>query len=76
MTIPIKPTISKQAPFHNWTLGRPLCAIFPHMYYKMKNKRKIHAKFNTIINDNSEAVLTKLGDRKSPLFMGMYQTVL
>jgi hypothetical protein len=52
------------------TFNTDISFFYPHIL------RKIHAQFNTIINDNSEAVSTKLGDRKSPLFVGMFQTVL
>ena len=49
------------------TFNTDISFFYPHIL------RKIHAQFNTIINDNSEAVSTKLGDRKSPLFVGMFQ---
>ena len=52
------------------TFSIDISSFYPHIL------RKMHAQFNTIINDNSEAVQTKLGDRKSPLFVGMFQIVL
>ena len=52
------------------TFNIDISSFHPHIL------RKMHAQFNTIINDNSEAVYRKLGNRKSPFFVGMYQTVL
>jgi hypothetical protein len=39
------------------TFSIDISSFYPHILIKM------HAQFNTIINDNSEAVQTKLGDR-------------